>query len=204
MATEGPSLERLVDGLVRASEGKGPLLQRDYWGVIEACRATPEEIATAVATDFPIFSPEELVTFERLDSGEGPLEVGDEMLVTIRMAGECRVRVLHRDRNSITLGTVRGHPEAGRITFGVYRSEGGDVIFHIRSRARQSSVTGYAGWVTIGEPMQTNTWTDFVDRVAHTFGDGVVDAIHADTREVPEEDGGPEVTCSPTFVAVGS
>jgi hypothetical protein len=55
--------------------------------------------------------------------------------------------------------------------------------------------------------MQTNTWTEFVNRVALTVGDGPIRAIHADvsvlrgeeaekiTREDDDE--------SPTFIALG-
>jgi hypothetical protein len=195
-------LDRLVEGLHLASEGKGPLLQRDYWAVIRGSRLSPREIAARVAEDFCTIAPEELVRFEREEGAEGPLEVGEELSVTIRIAGGCRVRVLHRDSNSVTLGTLQGHPEAGRITFGAYRNEGGDVIFQIRSRARSSSAVRYAGFITAGEPMQTNTWTDFIDRLAHMVGDGVVGAIHAETKEIEDEPA--DSVCSPTFRAVGA
>jgi Domain of unknown function (DUF1990) len=196
-------LDRLMDGLHLASEGSGPLLQRDYWAVIRDSRLAPSQIAEQVAQDFCTFAPEELVRFVQLEDPDGPLLEGHELEVTIRMAGTFRVRVLHRDGNSITLGTLRGHPEAGRITFGAYRNDSGDVIFHIRSRARSSSRFRYAGFITAGEPMQTNTWTDFIDRLAHTVGDGVIGVIHADTQEMDEEPNDPESVCSPTFKAVG-
>jgi hypothetical protein len=195
-------LEKLIDGLVTAADGSGPLLQRDYWGVIANARETAHEIAERVARDFCSFAPEDLVRFERGDASDEPLEVGDELEVAIRMAGRCRVRVVDRGPNSITLATVRGHPEAGRITFGAYPNRAGDVVFHIRSRARSSSGAKYAGFITAGEPMQTTTWTDYVDRLAHTVGDGVIGAIMAETREIADEAGDPETICSPTFIAV--
>lgn len=196
-------LDELVAGLAVAAEGTGPLLQRDYWAVIEDCRHSPQEMASILVQDFPEYAPEELVCFERLGDGTEPLEEGDELEVTIRMAGKCGVRVVHRNANSVTLGTLEGHPEAGRITFGAYRSDDGGVVFHIRSRARASTGIKYMGFLTAGEPMQTNTWTDFVDRVAHTFGSGVVGAIRAETQEIDDEDAEPETICSPTFHAVG-
>jgi len=36
--------ESLTDGLVVASDGSGPLLQRDYWAVIAGCRLAPPEL----------------------------------------------------------------------------------------------------------------------------------------------------------------
>ncbi len=115
------------------------------------------------------------------------------------------MRVVNRDAQSITLATLAGHPEAGRITFGAYRNDYRDVVFHIRSRARSGSRAHYAGFLTAGEAMQTNTWTDFVQAVAYTFGDGIVGFVHAESRrmserEEPETD---ETLCAPTFLAEG-
>ena len=196
-------LKELLEGVLLATQGAGPLLQRDYWGVIDQCRFSPPQLAGIIARDFCSFAPEELVRFDKDGDSERPLEVGSELEVAIRLAGKCRVRVLHQNENSITLGTLEGHPEAGRITFGAYRNDAGDVVFHIRSRARSASAVKYAGWLAAGEPMQTNTWTDFIDRLAHTAGEGVKGVIHAETEEIEDEPDDPGTVCSPTFLAVG-
>ena len=191
----------LLRGLILAIDGSGPLLQRDYWAVLDQSRMSPPELAGMLARDFCAFAPEELVRFDR--QADGDLRVGEEIDVKIRMAGECRVRVLHRDRNSLTLGTLEGHPEAGRITFGAYRNREDDVVFHIRSRARSSSAPIYAGYKAAGEPMQTNTWTDFIDRLAHSVAAGVKGVIHVETTEIDDDIDGPGCECTPTFQAVG-
>jgi hypothetical protein len=193
----------LLEGLILATDGSGPLLQRDYWAVIKKSKISPPELADLVSREFCSFAPEELVRFERASEGEEPLEVGDELGVWIRAAGECGVRVTHRNENSLTLATIEGHPEAGRITFGAYRNRAGEVVFHIRSRARSSSPVKYAAFVAAGEPMQTTTWTDFIDCVAHTAGEGVLGVIHASTEEIEDEPEDPETVCSPTFLAEG-
>jgi len=203
MADLGKKLQRLLEGLLPARLGFGKLLQRDYWAVIAESRLGPREIAELVASRFWDFAPEDLVTFRRVDGDDAPLEVGDELEVWIRWAGEFRVRVLHRDANSITIGTLSGHPEAGRITFGAYRNDHGDVIFHIRSRARSGSRRMLMGFRAVGEPMQTNTWTDFIDRLASTVGAGVSGPIHVETRVVEDEPDEPGSFYSPTFLARG-
>jgi hypothetical protein len=198
--------ETLTNGLVLPSAGSGPLLQRDYWAVIANCQLTAPQVAELVARDFCGIAPEALVRFRPCTAASAAraLETGDELAVSIRMAADCRVRVIHRDRNSLTLGTLEGHPEAGRITFGAYRNDRRDVIFHIRSRARASSDVHYAGFVAVGEPMQTTTWTDFIDRLAHVAGDGVIGVIHAETSELDDvEAEDPATICSPTFAARG-
>jgi hypothetical protein len=190
--------------LLLARDGVGPLLQRDYWAVIARCRARPSQIADDVGRRFIEYPPPDLVTFSRPAGAAGtPLALGDELEVAIRGAGRCRVRVVSRDRQTLTLATLAGHPEAGRITFGAYRNHEGAVVFHIRSRARSASGIKYLGFLTAGEPMQTNTWTDFVQAVARSFGDGVQGYVHAETRPIEEEEGDLARLCGPTYRAEG-
>lgn len=185
-----------------ARGGVGPLLERDYWAIIRRSRLTPAEIGAMLVTRFCELAPEDWVEFVRHDGGEGPLQVGDRLDVHIRGIGNARVEVIHENARSVTLATVEGHPEAGRITFGAYRSGRGDVIFHIRSHSRASSRKSYLGFLGPGDPMQTSTWTDFVDRVAASVGEGVVGFIHAETRVIPDE---PDALAAhePTYLAEG-
>jgi hypothetical protein len=134
-----------------------------------------------------------------------PLDLGEVFDINIRMAGRCRVKVVHMDDCSFTLATLKGHPEAGRITFGAYRHENGNVIFHIRSRARSKSLTHYLGFLSGGDPMQTTTWTDFANSVALTCGEGVVGFVHAETRRIDqrEMDEGDDRMDRPTYAARG-
>lgn len=194
-----PDRPQLLAGLALAADGHGPLLQRDYWGVIAACRLSPPGVAEVVAARFEDLPPPGLVRFRRAGGVGAALAVGDEMEVQIRLAGSFRVRVIHRDDRSLTIATVEGHPEAGRITFGAYANDRGDVVFHIRSRARSGSTAHRAGFLATGEPMQTNTWSDFINRLAVRVGDGVIGFIQASTREIDEaeEDRG----AGPTFLA---
>jgi hypothetical protein len=126
-----------------------------------------------------------------------------ELDIRIAPAQACRVRITHEDPQSLTMATLEGHPEAGRITFGAYRNAAGAVIFHIRSRARSASAATRAGFLAIGDAMQTNTWTDFINNTAAQVGARIQDAIHAETatvEELPEDD---HPLQSPTFLAVG-
>ena len=186
-----------------AGNGRGPLLQRDYWAVLAGCRGTAADVARAVAEGFWRYPAPEMVRFEREDGTRDPLREGDVMTVDIRMAGSFQVRVVHRDELSLTVATIDGHPEAGRITFGAYPNARGEIVFHIRSRARASSLNRFIGFLGAGEPMQTLTWTGFVDRLAAAVGSGVRDVIHAETREVAEgEDDRRTHGMGPTFRAV--
>lgn len=188
--------------LMLAEVGVGPLLQRDYWAVIKDCRGTPEDVMRLVRRHFHAFSPDELVIFSRADGRDAELELGDELDVKIVAAGTFRVRVIHMNEQSLTVGTISGHPEAGRITFGSYRNGRGDVLFHIRSHARSSNAKNRAGFLATGEVMQTSCWTDFVNRVAVACGSGVVGFVHAMTSPCADEPAD-VARNAPTFVATG-
>jgi hypothetical protein len=184
-------------------DGSGELLQRDYWGRIDQCRVAPAELIEQLRQNFAEFPPPELISFRYADDRCGALEVGEELDINIQPVGHCRVRVACRDAHSFTFATLQGHPEAGRVTFGAYRHDSGDVIFHIRSRARSGNAVFAIGYKIAGEAMQTNTWADFVATVARTFGRGVNGAIHAETQ-VLDSSAENEDICSPTFIAKGS
>jgi hypothetical protein len=188
-----------------AARGVGVLLQRDYWAVIAGCRASPSALLVELAAHFPAFAPPDVVAFARADGSARPLERGDVLEVRIRGAGTFAVCVVCRTPQTLTLATLAGHPEAGRITFGAYRNDYGDVIFHIRSRARSSTRARYLGFLMLGEAMQTATWTDFVTSVAFTFGDGVVGYVHAETSRIHgrHADEAEASALSATFVAEG-
>lgn len=185
--------------LIPATEGAGPLLQRDYWAVLDDCCLKPSELMAHVKAHFCELPPRALVEF----AASAGLEVEAELDIRIRPAQACKVRVIHSDEQSLTLGTLAGHPEAGRITFGAYRNTAREVVFHIRSRARSSSTSTFFGFMALGEAMQTNTWTDFINNTAVAVGARVRDAIHADTITVDErEDDGLPLN-QPTFAAEG-
>lgn len=202
VASQAESENPLLVGLSAPGQGVGPLLQRDYWGIVESCRVTPVALVEELRWSFVYFAPPEFVSFERL-SGEGPLEVGDDLRVIISKAGAFGVRVVCRDPQTVTLATLLGHPESGRITFGAYRNEPRDVVFHIRSRARSSSLRFAMGYAALGEAVQTDTWADFIWAVSCRFGNGILGKIHAEKRVVQPPPGG-EDACSPTFLAQGN
>ncbi len=184
-----------------ARGGFGPLLQRDYWAVVDRCRASPAQVVAYVERFFERLVSRDLVVFERARRSD-TLEVGDRLDLRIPGAGKAAVRVVHRDAQSFTLATLRGHPESGRITFGAYRNRRGDVVFHVRSRARSASRSRYLGFLGPGEPMQTRAWIGLVNRVAVGTGRGVLGWIHAETRRMEDE---PEEASSqaPTYLARG-
>ena len=189
----------VVDEFLPATRGAGPLLQRDYWAVFEDCALKPSEVISHVKGHFCELPPASLVEFIAPDG----LKLGSKLDIHIKPGQHCGVRVIHEDAQSITLATLNGHPEAGRITFGSYRNPEGDVIFHIRSRARSTTTVKRLGFLAIGDAMQTTTWTDFIKATARAASTRIRGAIHAETVEVDEVPEDDEPLQSPTFLAVG-
>lgn len=184
-----------------ATEGKGPLLQRDYVVVLDGTACTPEEVTAMIRDDFPRFSPAEIAEFTRPAGADGPLALGDTMHVHIRAVGDCGVKVTHLEPYSLTLRTLKGHPEAGRITFGAYRDEAGRLVCRIRSRARQRNRRLLSGYLTVGIHGQTRVWVTFLERLAAACGGRVLGDVLTSTDEVEElpEDRG--IGEAPTFAA---
>ena len=188
------------DPLASPEDGVGPLVQRDYWAVLRDSREDCAGVAKIVREKFVELAPESFVEFQHVVEPGACLEVGDDLTVKIRPEQSAAVRVLHVDEFTVTLGTMKGHPECGRITFGVYPNDRGDPVFHIRSRARTRSLFRYVGFLAVGDSMQACTWTEFIDRLAHTVGEGVVGAIQVETTVVDEEEEDRAMN-SPTFNA---
>jgi hypothetical protein len=187
------------DEILPATLGSGPLLQRDYWAVLGGCPLAPSEVMKEVKSHFCELPPSALVHFV----ARGGVAPGALLDITITPGQHCGVRVIHEAPQSVTFATLAGHPEAGRITFGAYRNPAGDVVFHIRSRARSTTAAKRLGFLAIGDAMQTNTWTDFIRNTAALVGAHITGAVHADTIEVDEEPDDDEPLGAPTFAAVG-
>lgn len=184
--------------ILPATHGAGPLLQRDYWAVLADCPMPPADVMSAVKERFCELPPKALVSFV----AAAGLSPGSLIDITIAPAQACGVRVIHESPLSLTFATLEGHPEAGRITFGAYRNDANDVVFHIRSRARSTTSLTRLGFLAIGDAMQTNTWTDFIRNTAALVGTTIAGSVHADTLEVEEDADDEEPLTQPTFLAV--
>lgn len=185
--------------VVYAPEGTGPLLERSYSAVIEGASCTPEQVAEMIRARFADFAPAETALFARCEGTTGPLDVGDELEIRLALLGKCKVRVVHVDAQSMTMRTLEGHPEAGRITFGAWRDDGGRLHFQIGSRTRAAGLVHYLGYKLLGKQMQSRCWIKFVNRVAEECGGRIVDAIRVRTHQITEEPADRGEAETPTF-----
>ncbi|WP_165251487.1 DUF1990 family protein [Paludisphaera soli] len=190
-----PSIDPTIGDVVHAAAGSGPLLQRDYVATLESGPCSPEDLARLVRERFVEFGPRETAAFERPGGGEGPLQVGDEMAIRIGGLMPCRVRVAQADDLCLTLRTMCGHPEAGRISFKAGRDDEGRLTFHIRSRARSGGLLHYLGFLVLGRTMQARCWIRFLGRLAEACGGGLAGPVRVATTRVelsPDDCQGPD------------
>lgn len=180
----GTSIASEFRDVIYAAAGAGPLLQRDYGAVIESGPCSPEDLARLLRERFVEFGPRETAAFER-SGGSGPLKVGDEMAIRIGGVMPCRVRVVQADDLVLTLRTLCGHPEAGRISFKAGRDDQGRLTFHIRSRARSGGLLHYLGFLVLGRTMQARCWIRFIGRLAETCGGRLSGPVRVRTSTVP-------------------
>lgn len=180
-----------------ASQGHGPLWQRQYTARLRGSTLSPQDVVQLLRTNFPDFSPEGLAAFSNEKST--PLEVGDEMKVVIQGYGECGVRVVHLESHSLTLRTLEGHFEAGRITFGAY-CENGELVMRIRSRARSLDRLRHIGYKLLGQKLQEQTWHIFLERVVEKIGGELQGEIEVETSEVKSTLADLGELDTPTFV----
>lgn len=186
--------------IVYATEGTGPLLERDYTAVVEGTGITPETLVRAVRERFESFAPTETACFRRSGQAPGPLDVGDVLDIKIALRGDCRVRVVHVDPHGVTLRTLKGHPEAGRITFGAFRDDKGRTVFRILSRTRASGLTSFLGYFVLGKQMQARCWIRFIDRLVTDCGGRIASGrVKVRTRKVADDAGDCPGCETPTY-----
>ena len=187
-----------------APEGSGPLMQRDYVLVVEGSRLAPEEVVRLIRSGFPRFSPAGLAEFTRPEGATSPLALDDTMHIKIRGAGHCAVVVSHLSERSMTLRTLQGHIESGRITFGAGLDVGGRLVLRIRSRARWSNPPRLLGYFLGGKMIQARVWITFLERLAAECGGRRLGDVVLSTDRVSDNaaDAGEEER--PTFTAAGS
>jgi hypothetical protein len=208
-----PDLDRQVVGdpttVQRARDGVGPLYHRRYSIGFTDTDLGPHQLMQRIRSDINAAVPTDMAAF--VDEGDrpDPARLGEEYVVVLPGPWNGPVRVVEADDRSFTLMTLRGHMEAGQITFRTgTHPEHGWVTFEIESWARSATRTFHLMYdvLPIGREMQLHMWASFCEAVAALAGGVVMTSVEVETHTsgwpavVPGRQGAPADAAVPAEV----
>ncbi len=180
-----------------SDQGVGPLVERMYVVGIFDSTKTGKEIVENAKTDINYFVGTPFLRYFGFASGLSPNYLAVGNIYQIAGPGvNPYVKVVNADDLSWTFVTMKGHPEAGTITFRANDTSCGEINFTIHSMTRAATLsdwflytfpipivgppwdtilhgdldprgTGYRG---LGYAVQTSIWTHFLHRVVDYSG----------------------------------
>jgi hypothetical protein len=151
--------------------GIGRFYHRDYRISFETTDS-PESIVLAIANDLDRFTNTTLARFQKSRGTDAGCRTGDRYDILITGPWDGPVEVADCRPGEFSFVTLKGHLEAGFISFGVVRTGAGRAEFQIRSWATCASLLVWFSYVVLGVSryMQTKMWRYFCLRVAQEFG----------------------------------
>jgi hypothetical protein len=168
-------------------DGVGTLFHRRYSVLIERPRLGDRELMDKIKADLPEFCPKILAEFCKVRGEPNTMAVGDEYDIVILGPWNGSVCVTEVTPTSFTFVTLKGHPEAGQITFALDHTDArrDAVRFEINSWARSRDMLVSLGYeqVGIGKELQKNAWVGFCQAVVAASGGTAVGKIEVITEE---------------------
>ena len=194
-ATEGPHATAATgdrdDGTQHASSGAGSLIHRQYEVTLRGSWHDRTALFSLMTAHLTELAPSALADFEKSGSGAAGVAVGDEYDITMLGPWNGRVRVSELARDSLTLVTLEGHPEAGTITFSVHDTGTAGhfrVLIESWARARDTLVQAAYSTVGIGRQVQSEVWITFLQRFSALAGADDTPEVRISTEELANDD----------------
>ncbi len=169
------------------ADGAGPMFHRRFSVRIEGSSLAPQELMTALTSDFNRAAPSAAAVFHKTVGPVGTADVSDEYRVQMPGPWDGPVRVVHRTPASLRFATLRDHLEAGQIEFRAAAADAGTLRFEVEAWSR-----GGDRWADLlysrlrmAKEMQFNMWVHFCLKTAAIAGGRVRGGVTVDTRAVP-------------------
>jgi hypothetical protein len=178
--------DRIDEDVQGLEDGVGPLFHRLYRARIRDARLTPDELIGRLTADPNRASPTELARFIPAH-GEGPIGVGDELIVRMPGPWDGPVRVTEMTPTSFRFTTLGGHLEAGQIEFRARRAD--DLLqFEIESWARSGDRLSNALYthLRMAKEVQLHMWTSFLEQVCRLAGGRLTGGVEIISRKVDD------------------
>jgi Domain of unknown function (DUF1990) len=175
------------DDVQRIEDGVGPLFHRLYRARIRDARLSPEELIECLRADPNRATPTELARFLKVGEGNGPLGVGEELVVRMPGPWDGPVRVTATTATSFRFATLSGHLESGQIEF---RATQADQMlrFEIESWARSGDRLSNLLYhhLRMAKEVQLHMWTSFLEQVAKIAGGRLTGGVEIISRKVED------------------
>lgn len=175
----------------QAKDGSGPLVHRRYEIALPDRAVTRDIVLRLMQLHLTELAPAALANFEKSEGSDEVFCVGDEYEITMLGPWNGAVRVAEMTRDSFTLVTLAGHPEAGHITFSVEEDATAFGTLRVRieswARSRDALVAAAYGTLGIGKQVQTEVWITFLQRLAVLAGVGTRPEVNITTESLAEE-----------------
>jgi hypothetical protein len=98
-----------------------------------------------------------------------------------------QVRVAELDTRRVTLLTLQGHPLAGAVRF-LTSTPGATVRFEVEVYDRAANVIDLVAMRTLGDRLQSHTWTQVVEEMVARSGGQAPDGVQDETRSLNDEE----------------
>jgi uncharacterized protein (UPF0548 family) len=172
-------------------DGSGPLFHRRYRADILNPQIDAVQLMDYVKFHLNDLTPVELAVFEKMKGDESKFEVGDEWYIHITGPWDGPVRTIDVQPNSFSFITLKGHVEAGQITFRAipHRENPNALRFEIMSWSRSKDFIVNLGYDKLQsiKTAQTAIWTTFCERAAERSGGTLIDKVNILTQRTPYE-----------------
>jgi hypothetical protein len=148
-------------------QGFGQLWHKTYRIRLENQQLTPAETIQIWKQNLPKFKPAE----KRFYPSPAGIQPGEIILINARTEGgpiSTGVMVLYSGKNSFTLITLQGHPEAGWVTFSAYKDDL-DTVLQVDVLARSSDPLYELAFRLVGTKAQDRIWTHVLTSLAEHF-----------------------------------
>lgn len=149
--------------------GVGPEYHRIYSVEFEAKEADVSAAVEKLKSEINFFSPQWIASFEKKKEQEAEeLRKNDEFEVHLSGPWQAPVRVKEVGKNSFSLVTLEGHPEAGQIRFEVLKAGPEKFKFQIESlsRSKDSLVDFFYDKIPVIRVAQQEMWERFCKNFA--------------------------------------
>jgi uncharacterized protein (UPF0548 family) len=174
------------DELQPVERGYGPQFRRIYRTQIADAELDPQQLMRAVQENLNRPAPSAFARFQKVSGADGGLRVGDEYVVRMPGPWDGPVRVIAADPDSFVLATLRGHLEAGQISFRAASGPSGRLVFEIESRARSSGPLVHLLYhrLRFAKEVQAHMWISFLEGVVRAACGRMTGGIEMRTERI--------------------